>query len=137
MHLSLSRTQFQTAAPHIPDGGRVLLFSSSVTAVSTILPGYLLYSATKGAIEQMTRVLAKDLGRRNITVNTISPGPTATDAFYVGKTEPVLKMIQSFAPANKIGEPDEIARVVTFVAGPDASWINGQNIRVNGGMTVG
>lgn len=136
-YLISGMNSLQTVAPHIPDGGRVILFSSSLTASSNVPPGCLLYNATKGAIEQMSRVLAKDLGRRSITVNTVSPGPTATDAFYVGKTEQVVKMIAAWAPANKVGEPDEIARVVAFIAGPEASWINGQNIRVNGGMTVG
>lgn len=114
-----------------------MLFSTSITASSSVQPGYLLYTATKGAIEQMTRVLAKDLGRRRITVNTISPGPTATDAFYVGKNEQIVDALRKVSPMNKLGEPEEIANVVAFIASPEAGWINGQNIRVNGGMTVG
>jgi len=127
----------QEAAKYIPDGGRVIFFSTSLTAVSTIMPIYLLYAATKGAVEQMSRVLAKDLGRRSITVNTISPGPTATDGFYTGKTEPILKAISAAHPAGRIAQPNEIADVVVFIASPESSWVNGQNLRVNGGMTVG
>jgi len=127
----------QEAAPHFPSGGRIMLFSSSLTAVSSVQPGYLLYNATKGAIEQMTRVLAKDLGRRRITVNTISPGPTATDAFYVGKNDQIVDALRKVSPMNRLGEPEDIASVVAFIASPDAEWISGQNIRINGGMTVG
>ncbi|KAH8815998.1 putative short chain type dehydrogenase [Xylogone sp. PMI_703] len=125
------------AVDHIPEGGRIIFFSTSITALSAVAPNYLLYSSTKGAIEQMSRVLAKDLGRRKITVNTISPGPTGTDAFYEGKNEALVKMIASWNPSNRIGTAEEIANVVSFVASPDGSWLNGQNIRVNGGMTVG
>lgn len=127
----------QEAAKHIPDGGRVLLFSSSLTAVSMVTPNYLLYVATKGAVEQMTRVLAKDLGKRGITVNTISPGPISTDTYFVGKTEEMVKFQRTFAPANRIGTPEEVADVVTFMASDKGQWINGQNIRINGGMTIG
>lgn len=82
----------------------------------------------------MTRVLAKDLGRRGITVNCVSPGPTGTDLFYNGKPESVVKMIASWSPMNRIGTPEEVAKVVGFLAGPDSSWVNGQNLRTNGGM---
>jgi len=124
------------AAQYIPDGGRVIFFSSSLTSNSNIMPPYLLYAATKGAIEQMTRVLAKDLGRRSITVNTISPGPTATDAFFHGKSEGFLKIIAGWHPAGRIGKPEEVADAVVSVASPESSWMNGQNFRVNGGSTV-
>lgn len=124
----------QAAAPHIPDGGRIIFFSSTLTTASTVTPNYLLYNATKGAIEQIARVLAKDLGKRGICVNTVSPGPTGTDLFYNGKPESVVKMIAGFNPMNRIGTPEEIASVVGFLAGSESSWVNGQNIRVNGGM---
>lgn len=97
-------------------------------------PNYLLYVATKGAIEQMTRVLAKDLGRREITVNCISPGPTGTELFFNGKSEALIKAIASWNPMNRIGSPEDIAKVVGFLAGPDSNWVNGQNLRANGGM---
>lgn len=82
----------------------------------------------------MTRALAKDLGKRGITVNVISPGPTGTDLFYNGKPEAVVKMIAGFNPMNRIGTPEEIAKAVAFLAGPESAWVNGQNLRVNGGM---
>lgn len=97
-------------------------------------PNYLLYIATKGAIEQMTRVLAKDLGRRGITVNCISPGPTGTELFLNGKSEALIKTMASWNPMNRIGTPEDIAKVVGFLAGPDSNWVNGQNLRANGGM---
>jgi len=124
----------QEAATHIPKGGRILFFSTSLTADSTVTPNYLLYLATKGAIEQMARVLAKDFGRRGIHVNVISPGPVGTELFYNGKSEEVVKAIANKAPAARIAEPQEIAEVVGFMSGPGAAWINGQNIRVNGGL---
>lgn len=114
-----------------------MLFSTSLTASSSITPNYLLYVSTKGAIEQMTRVLAMDLGRRKITVNTISPGPTATDAFYAGKTEQIVKVIESFHPQGRVGQPEEIAKAVVLVASDGSSWMNDVNFRINGGLTVG
>ena len=97
-------------------------------------PNYLLYLATKGAIEQMSRVLAKDLGRRGVHVNVISPGPVGTELFYNGKSDELVKAIASKAPSARIAEPQEIAEVIGFMSGPGAAWINGQNIRVNGGL---
>ncbi|KAF8316612.1 NAD(P)-binding protein [Clavulina sp. PMI_390] len=126
----------QEAAPHIPTGGRVLLFSSSLTMNSSIGPPYLLYIATKGAIEQMTRVLAKDLGRRGITVNTVSPGPTETQGFLQGKSQELVTSIASAAPSARLGRPEEIAGVVKFLCSNEAAWVNGQNIPVNGGGMV-
>jgi 3-oxoacyl-[acyl-carrier protein] reductase len=127
----------QAAAPYIPDGGRVMLFSTSLAAFSMVTPNYLLYTASKGAIEQMTRVLAKDLGRRGVTVNTIAPGPIGTDAYFVGKTEQMVQMQSNIAPAGRLGKPEEVANVVSFLAGEESSWVNGQTVRINGGMTVG
>ncbi|OJJ97804.1 hypothetical protein ASPACDRAFT_122457 [Aspergillus aculeatus ATCC 16872] len=127
----------QEAAPFIPDGGRVMLFSTSLAAFSMVTPNYLLYTASKGAIEQMTRVLAKDLGKRKITVNTIAPGPIGTDAYFVGKTEQMVQMQSNTAPAGRLGTPEEVANVVAFIASDESSWVNGQTVRINGGMTVG
>ncbi|RPB11833.1 NAD(P)-binding protein [Morchella conica CCBAS932] len=124
----------QAAAPHIPSGGRVVFFSTSLTAATTVTPNYLLYIATKGAVEQMTRVLAKDLGRRGICVNCVSPGPTGTDLFYNGKPQAVVDMIAGWNPMGRIGTPEEVANVVRFLAGHESAWVNGQNMRVNGGM---
>lgn len=100
------------------------------------MPNYLLYLTTKGAVEQMTRVMAKDLGRKGITVNCVGPGPIATDMFLEGKSEELIKTIASWNPFQRLGTPEEIARVMAFLAGPDGQWVNGQVLKVNGGMAV-
>src|SRR5437762_1139280 len=115
-------------------GSTVLFFSSTTLATTTVTPPYLLYNATKGAIEQMTRVLAKDLGKQGIRVNVVAPGPTGTELFFKGKSEQLIQMFANANPFGKLGEPDEIADVVGFLASQDSRWINGQIIRVNGGM---
>jgi len=124
----------QKAAPHMTAGGRIILFSTTLNAASTVSPNYLVYCASKGAIDQMTRVLSKDLARKGIMVNAVAPGPTATDLFLKGKSEQVLKMIAGFNPQGRIGTPEEIADVTGFLAGEGGRWITGQVIRVNGGM---
>ncbi|KAJ5918493.1 hypothetical protein N7466_010485 [Penicillium verhagenii] len=124
----------QKAAKHIPSGGRIIFVSTSLNAVSSIAPAYLLYVSTKGAIEQISRVLAKDLGRRGILVNAIAPGPTSTELFLEGKSEQVLEAIAGSNPFGRIGEPREIAAVMAFLSGADSSWMSGQVVRVNGGM---
>lgn len=116
----------------MPAGSHIVLLSTSLTTASTVTPPYLLYTATKGAIEQMTRVLCKDLGKKGILVNTVAPGPTGTDLFYKGKDEQVIKMIAGFSPQGRIGEPDEVAQTIVFMSG--APWVSGQVVRVNGGM---
>lgn len=126
----------QAALPHLTNGARIIFISTSVTAFSNVSPPYFLYAATKGALEQMSRVLAKDLGPRGITVNTIAPGPTATEAFFVGKSEEMLNTIANFSPMSKIGQPEDIARAVSFLAGDDGQWVSGQRIQVNGAMAV-
>jgi 3-oxoacyl-[acyl-carrier protein] reductase len=102
-------------------GSRVIFFSSSLLAASTITPPYLLYAATKGAIEQMTRVLAKDLGKQQINVNVVSPGPTQTDMFIQGKSDELIKMIASGNPYGRLGQPDEMAAVVSFLSSSDST----------------
>ncbi|KAH7319394.1 hypothetical protein BKA65DRAFT_101415 [Rhexocercosporidium sp. MPI-PUGE-AT-0058] len=124
----------QKAAPHMTTGGRIILFSTTLCAASTIAPNYLAYVSSKGAIEQMTRVLSKDLARKGIMVNAVAPGPTATDLFMKGKPEHVLKMIAGFNPRGRIGRPEEVAEVVAFLSGEGARWVTGQTVRVNGGM---
>lgn len=113
-------------------GGRIIFFSSSLTKASSVLPNALVYVASKGAIEQIARVLAKDLGSRQITVNTISPGPIDTALFREGKTEQQIQSIVGLNPQKRLGLPEEIAPAVAFLASPAATWINGQNILVNG-----
>ncbi|KDR83214.1 hypothetical protein GALMADRAFT_134701 [Galerina marginata CBS 339.88] len=119
-----------------PNSGRIIFFSSSLTDASTVTPNALCYLATKGAIEQISRVLAKDLGTRGITVNTISPGPVDTPMFREGKPQNVLDSIAKQNPSRRLGEPEDIAPIVGFLASQAAQWINGQNIRVNGGFVV-
>jgi 3-oxoacyl-[acyl-carrier protein] reductase len=120
------------AARGMADGGRIINVSSSVTGL--MLPTYVAYAATKGAVEQMTRHLAQELGRRGITVNAVSPGPTDTELFAEGKTEAAKQQFAQMAALGRLGQPADIADVVTFLAGDEARWITGQNLRVNGGF---
>ncbi|KAK9244445.1 hypothetical protein V1506DRAFT_492015 [Lipomyces tetrasporus] len=124
----------QKAAPHMAPGSHIIFFSTTLCAASTVTPNYLLYVTTKGAVEQMTRVMSKDLARKGISVNAVAPGPTGTDLFFRGKSEQVLKMIAGFNPQNRIGTPEEVADVVAFLGGDGSRWITGQTVRVNGGM---
>jgi 3-oxoacyl-[acyl-carrier protein] reductase len=122
----------QQAAARLAQGGRIINLSSSTTA--RFMPTYGAYVATKGAVEQLTRSLAKELGPRGITINAISPGPTETELFLDGKTPEQLQQFGQMSAFGRIGRPQEIAEVVAFLAGDGASWISGQNIRVNGGL---
>ncbi|KAF7422904.1 hypothetical protein PC9H_011068 [Pleurotus ostreatus] len=127
----------KAAVPLMPTpGGRIIFFSSSLTGLTPVLPNALTYVASKGAIEQVARVLAKDLGSRGLTVNTVSPGPVDTPLFRAGKPEEVIKKIAAQNPNNRVGLPEDIAPMVAFVASPAAQWINGQNLRVNGGAVL-
>jgi 3-oxoacyl-[acyl-carrier protein] reductase len=121
------------AAKHIADGGRVIVFSSSVLGKS--FPSYGAYVASKSGVEGLTRVLANELGPRNITVNAVAPGPVATDLFLQGKSKELIASISKMAPLGRIGEVEDIVGIVSFLAGPEGGWINGQVIRVNGGYT--
>lgn len=120
------------AAKRLRDGGRIVNFSSTTLALNP--PGYGIYNATKGAIEGLTRVLAKELGPRGITVNAIAPGPVDTELFMAGKSDADIGRMAGMAPLGRIGQPPEIAEVVAFLVSPEAGWVNGQVIRVNGGI---
>ncbi len=122
----------QQAATRLAPGGRIINLSSSTTA--RVMPTYGAYVATKGAVEQFTRSLAKELGPRNITVNAISPGPTETELFTNGKTPDQIRQFTQMAAFGRLGQPAEIAEVVAFLASEAAVWVTGQNIRVNGGI---
>lgn len=113
-------------------GGRIINLSSSV--VGLYQPGYAVYAATKAGVQAMTHVLAKELRGRNITVNDVAPGPTATALFLDGKPQDVIDRLAKLAPLERLGEPEDIAAAVAMLAGPDGAWINGQTIRVNGGI---
>jgi 3-oxoacyl-[acyl-carrier protein] reductase len=120
------------AARRLRNGGRVISFSSSV--VGLYQPTYGVYAATKAAVEAMTHVLANEMRGRSITVNVVAPGPTATDLFLKGKPREVVDRLAKLAPLERLGQPTDIASVVSFLAGPDGSWVNAQVIRVNGGI---
>ena len=119
------------AATRLKDNGAIVNFSSSTTAM--MLPTYSTYVATKGAVEQMTHVFAKEMGARKIRVNVVSPGPTSTDLFNTGKTDEDLKRAASLAALGRLGTPEDIAKVVTWLVSDEGAWITGQNIRANGG----
>jgi len=119
-------------AKRLRDGGRIINFSSSV--VGLYQPSYGVYAATKAGVEAMTHIAAKELGKKRITVNAVAPGPVETGLFTTGKTEEQIKTIAGMNPLGRIGQPNDIASVVAFLAGSDSAWVNGQIIRVNGGV---
>lgn len=124
----------QYAARHMRDGGRIV----NISTLSTMLPeaGAGLYCASKGALEQFTAVAARELGPRGITVNAVSPGATDTELLRTENPAEAIDAYIEFTALGRLGRPEEIAGVVAFLAGPDAGWITGQNIRVTGGMLV-
>jgi len=120
------------AAKCLSKGGRIVNLSSSVLPMA--LPGYAAYAASKAAVEAFTKILAKELRGREITVNAVAPGPVATDLFFEGKSPEVVDRLAKLNPFERIGEPEDIARVVSFLLGPDGGWVNAQILRANGGM---
>ncbi|MEV1019939.1 SDR family oxidoreductase [Streptomyces sp. NPDC050264] len=122
----------QLAARRLRPGGALINFSTSVTRLQQ--PTYGGYAATKGAVESMTLILARELRGRDITVNAVAPGPTATPLFVEGKSEELIAKIASAAPLERLGTPEDIAEAVAFLAGPGGRWINGQVLFSNGGI---
>ncbi len=120
------------AARRLRPGGHIVNFSTS--AVGLAMPGYAVYAGSKLAVEIFTNIMAKELRGRNITVNAIAPGPTATDLFYQGKSEDLVDKFAKQAPLERLGQPDDIASAVAFLVSPEGSWVNGQTLRVNGGI---
>jgi 3-oxoacyl-[acyl-carrier protein] reductase len=120
------------AAQHVAEGGRIIAFSSSVLAKS--FPAYGPYIASKAGVEGLVHVLANELRGHKITVNAIAPGPVATELFLGDKTQEQIAQLRNLAPLGRLGEPEDIANVVSFLAGPDGGWVNAQVLRVNGGF---
>ncbi|AYD02287.1 SDR family oxidoreductase [Neorhizobium sp. NCHU2750] len=120
------------AGKRLRDGGRIINFSSSV--VGMYGPGYGPYAASKAGVEAMTHVASKELGKRKITVNAVAPGPVETELFMNGKSEELVQNIIRNIPLGRLGQPDDIAAVVSFLASPESGWVNGQVLRANGGM---
>jgi 3-oxoacyl-[acyl-carrier protein] reductase len=120
------------AAKCMRSGGRIVNLSS--TGVFNAHSGYAIYSAAKSAVEVFTRVLCKELKGRNITVNCVAPGATATGQWLKGKSEELLQTIANLSPLNRLGTPEDIAGLVAFLVSPQGEWVNGQVIRVNGGF---
>jgi len=132
INLKGPRNTMKLAAARLREGGRIINLSSSV--VGLYQPGYGVYAATKAGVEAMTHVLAKELRGRNITVNAVAPGPTATALFLDGKPQAVVDQLTKLAPLERLGQPEDIANTIAFLAGPDGAWINGQVLRANGGI---
>ena len=120
------------SAKHVSQGGRIMAFSSSVIAKS--FPTYGPYIASKAGVEGLVHVLTNELRGRNITVNAVAPGPIPTDLFLKGKSEERIDEFRKMSPLERLGQPEDIAGVVSFLAGPDGGWVNGQVVRANGGF---
>jgi len=121
----------QQAATHVRAGGAIINFSTSVTRAQ--FPTYGPYVATKAAVESLTLILARELRGRDITVNTVAPGPTATPLFFEGKSDEAVQGLAKAVPLERLGQPSDIAETVAFLASP-ARWVNGQTIFTNGGL---
>ncbi|WP_433519084.1 SDR family oxidoreductase [Nonomuraea sp. CA-143628] len=120
------------AARRVRAGGAIVTLSTSVVGLQ--FPNYGAYVASKGAVEAMTLVLARELRGRDISVNSVAPGPTATDLFLEGKDQATLERLANQAPLERLGTPEDTAQVVAFLASPAGHWVNGQVVRVNGGI---
>jgi len=120
------------AATRMRPNGRIVNFSSSVIGLA--LPGYAIYAGSKAAVETFTNIFAKELRGKGISVTAVAPGPTATDLFMEGKTPELVERLGKMAPLERLGTPEDIADTVAFLVGPQGAWVNGQTLRVNGGI---
>jgi 3-oxoacyl-[acyl-carrier protein] reductase len=120
------------SATRVRTGGRIINFSTSLTHLR--FENTSVYTATKAAVEAMTSIFAKELRGKNITVNAVGPGATATELFFEGKTQEQVDRLAKMSPMERLGTPEDIAAAVSFLAGPDGGWINGQTLRANGGL---
>jgi 3-oxoacyl-[acyl-carrier protein] reductase len=120
------------AAERVANGGRIINLSTSVVGLK--LETYGVYAATKSAVETMSAILAKELRGKSITVNSVAPGPTATNLFLDGKPAELIDRLAKMNPMERLGTPEDIANLVAFLASSNGSWVNGQVIRANGGM---
>lgn len=132
INLKGSFNGMREAAKRLRDGGRIVNFSTSVVGLK--LEKYAVYAGTKAAVETMTAILAKELRGRNITVNAVAPGPTATDLFLNGKSSELIEKMAKMAPLERLGTPEDIAAAVAFLVSKEGGWINGQVLRANGGL---
>lgn len=135
MHRTNVRGTFvvaQLAARALRPGGALVTVSTSVMRLQQ--PGYAAYAATKGAVEGMTLILARELRGRDVTVNAVAPGPTATPLFLDGKSQEEIDRLAALPPLERLGTPADVAESVAFLAGPGGRWVNGQVLYVNGGI---
>jgi len=122
----------QNAAQKVVDGGTIIAVTTSL--VRFAVPGIGPYSASKGAVECLVRSMSKELAGRGIRVNAVAPGPIDTDLFRSGKDEAALHRSAAMSPLNRVGQPEEVANVVSFLSSERASWITGQIVQPNGGL---
>lgn len=122
------------ALKHIPDGGRIINISSGAARVS--MPGASIYSATKAALDTLTRIWAQDLGKRRITVNGVAPGTTESDMFNAAIADDLKDYMVSKTALGRIGRPDDIAAAVAFLASEDGRWVTGHTIAADGGINI-
>ncbi|GAA6186835.1 MULTISPECIES: SDR family oxidoreductase [Alteromonadaceae] len=120
------------ASVRLNHGGSVINFSTSVVGLK--LENYGVYTATKSAVETLTAIMAKEMRGKDIRVNAVAPGPTATELFLNGKSDELTDRMAKISPLGRLGTPDDIASVVSFLASTDGGWVNGQVIRANGGV---
>ncbi|PCE22345.1 3-ketoacyl-ACP reductase [Paraburkholderia acidicola] len=131
VNLTGSFNGMREGAKRVRNGGRIINMSTSI--IGAYLPNVAIYAATKAAVEAMTHVLAKELGTRDVTVNAVAPGPVATELFLTGRSEDVIRRAIADIPLGRLGQPDDIAQIVSFLASAGSGWVNGQVVKANGG----